>query len=213
MDQEQPRSFSRRSALKFLGLLSSSVAGRDFLVAWLSGSAAPSLGSEPLPQSQAQSDSTARKSYSLKFFKQDQFRTVEALTATIIPTDETPGAKEARVAEYIDFVVFSAAEFQPSLQKDWIAGLALLDKHSQKEFGRVFREASDEQRNKLLTEMSAPERDDSIHHEGFAFFLLAKEMTVEGFYTSKIGLIDVLDYKGMNYNESFEGCTHPEHQS
>ena len=44
------------------------------------------------------------------------------------------------------------------------------------------------------------------------FFQQLKDMTVEGFYTSKIGLIDVLDYQGMNYMADFPGCTHPEHQ-
>jgi hypothetical protein len=38
-------------------------------------------------------------------------------------------------------------------------------------------------------------------------------MTVEGFYTSKIGLIDVLDFQGLNYMADFSGCTHPEHQA
>jgi hypothetical protein len=51
-----------------------------------------------------------------------------------------------------------------------------------------------------------------LHHDGFAFFSTLKDMTVEGFYTSKIGLIDVLDYQGMNYMPDFPGCTHPEHQ-
>ena len=57
------------------------------------------------------------------FSTPDEFHTVEILTAMIIPTDDSPGAKEAQVANYIDFVVFSAAEFRPSLQKEWIDGL------------------------------------------------------------------------------------------
>ena len=58
---------------------------------------------------------------------------------------------------------------------------------------------------KLLTEMSGPERDAKSQHDGFAFFSTVKDMTVEGFYTSKIGLIDVLDYQGMNYMRRFSG--------
>jgi len=41
---------------------------------------------------------------------------------------------------------------------------------------------------------------------------LVKEMTAEGFYTSGIGLIDVLDFQGMKYRSEFPGCSHPEHQ-
>lgn len=36
----------------------------------------------------------------------------------IIPTDDEPGAKEAKVGDYIDFVVFSAQEFKPSLGRE-----------------------------------------------------------------------------------------------
>ena len=56
--------------------------------------------------------------YSPQFFDADEFRTVEILAAMIIPTDDAPGAKEAQVANYIDFVVFSAAEFEPAVAEE-----------------------------------------------------------------------------------------------
>ena len=130
----------------------------------------------------------------------------------ILPTDDQPGAKEARVADYVDFVVFSAREFEPSLQREWMDGLVFLDAESQKRLGKTFRMGSMSERVNLLTEMSLPERDSKARHEGYEFFRLVKDMTVEGFYTSRIGLIDVLDFQGMNYMSEFPGCTHPEHQ-
>jgi len=36
-------------------------------------------------------------------------------------------------------------------------------------------------------------------------------MTVRAFYTSRVGLIDVLEYKGNTYLTEFPGCAHPEH--
>jgi hypothetical protein len=105
----------------------------------------------------------------------------------IIPTDDAPGAKDAQVANYIDFVVFSAAEFEPMLQKKRIDGLSFLERESQRQFSKSFREVDEADRIKLLTDMSAPERDPKVQHEGFAFFSVVKDMTVEGFYTSKIG--------------------------
>jgi hypothetical protein len=36
---------------------------------------------------------------------------------------------------------------------------------------------------------------------------------VEGFYTSRVGLVDVLGYKGLAFLSEFPGCTHPEHQT
>ena len=207
---------SRRNALKYLGLLTANAAGREFLISWLpmqlvqgdEHRAPVTISGMHQEIQQPQPDAT----YSPQFFNADEFRTVEILAAMIIPTDDAPGAKEAQVANYIDFVVFSAAELEPMLQKKWIDGMAFLERESQRQFSKSFREVDEGDRVKLLTDMSAPERDPKAQHEGFAFFSLVKDMTVEGFYTSKIGLIDVLDYQGMNYMPDFPGCTHPEHQ-
>lgn len=207
---------SRRNALKYLGLLTANAAGREFLISWLpmqlvqgdEHRAPVTISGMHQEIQQPQPDAA----YSPQFFNADEFRIVEVLAAMIIPTDDAPGAKEAQVANYIDFVVFSAAELEPMLQKKWIDGMAFLERESQRQFSKSFREVDEGDRVKLLTDMSAPERDPKAQHEGFAFFSLVKDMTVEGFYTSKIGLIDVLDYQGMNYMPDFPGCTHPEHQ-
>ena len=207
---------SRRTALKYFGLLAASAAGREFLSSWLPGTSVQAGGGglvtiEPLAHEHAETQQAPR--YKPQFFKPDGFRTVEVLTEMILPTDAEPGAKEARVAEYIDFVVFSAGEFVPTIQREWTQGLEWLARESQSLFGKSFAMASEAERVKLLTEMSLPERDPNAHHDGYPFFRLVKEMTVEGFYTSKVGLIDVLNYQGMNYMPDFPGCTHPEHQS
>ena len=206
---------SRRNALKYLGLLTASAAGREFLASWLPmklvrGHEHRAPVAIPGMHHEIQEPDPV-VTYSPQFFSADEFRTVEILAAMIIPTDDAPGAKEAHVANYIDFVVLSAAEFEPLLQRKWIEGLAFLERESQKQFSKSFREVDEAGRIKLLTDMSAPELDPNAQHEGFAFFSVVKDMTVEGFYTSKIGLIDVLDYQGMNYMPDFPGCTHPEH--
>ena len=165
-----------------------------------------------LPGMSHSTDVEHAAAYVPQFFKPDDFKTVELLVEMILPTDDQPGAKEARVADYVDFVVFSAREFEPSLQREWMDGLVFLDAESQKRLGKTFRMGSMSERVNLLTEMSLPERDSKARHEGYEFFRLVKDMTVEGFYTSRIGLIDVLDFQGMNYMSEFPGCTHPEHQ-
>jgi|SRR6202521_1326021 len=210
------RGVSRRGALKYLGLLAANAAGRQFLASWLPSPTVHAGRRNGLVMIEGMHDSTAGAergaTYVPQFFKPDEFKTVKLLTELIIPTDDKPGAKEAQVGNYIDFVVFSAAEFAPSLQREWVDGLGLLEHESAKQFGTAFQLTSEEDRVKMLTEMGLPERDPKAHHEGYGFFLLAKEMTVEGFYTSRAGLIDVLDYQGMNYLSEFPGCTHPEHQ-
>ncbi len=206
----------RRNVLKYAALLSATAAGREFLAGWLPS--ARDLQAATAPSEAARGHGShlvhtaeQSKAYTPQFFKHDEFRTVELLTELIIPTDDTPGAKEARVADYIDFVVFSAAEHLPELQKRWTEGLSWLDQASRKSFGAPFNEISLDQREQLLTEMSLPDRDPRASHAGYSFYRLVKGMTVEGFYTSRVGLIDVLGYQGLAFLPEFPGCTHPEH--
>jgi gluconate 2-dehydrogenase gamma chain len=191
----------RRQTLRYLGVLAGTAAGRDFLAAWLP-SAAASSARAAAPQAP----------YSPQFFKPEEFKTVEILTELIIPSDNTPGAREAQVARFIDFVVFSAAEFRPEMQREWIEGLEQLDRLSRDKYARPFAEAAPHDQQALLMEISLPERQPGAEHPAFAFYGLVKEMTVDGFYSSRVGLIDVLGYKGLAVLSEFPGCTHPEHQ-
>ena len=191
----------RRQTLKYLGLLAGTAAGRDFLAAWLPSAATSSAQA-----------ATPETPYSPHFFKPEELKTVEILTELIIPSDETPGAREAQVARFIDFVVSSAAEFRPGMQSEWIDGLQQLDRLSRDRYGRPFAEAAGRDREALLTEISLPERQPGAEHPAFPFYSLVKEMTVDGFYSSRVGLIDVLGYKGLAVMSEFPGCTHPEHQ-
>jgi glucoside 3-dehydrogenase (cytochrome c) hitch-hiker subunit len=73
---------------------------------------------------------------SLKVLSASQYATLEALVEAIIPADErSPGAKEARVADYFDLVL---SEAQPSLRQEWLAGLAALDEEATSRFGKPF---------------------------------------------------------------------------
>lgn len=57
--------------------------------------------------------------YLLQFFTPSEYRLVEKLAERIIPSDDTPGAREAGVSEFIDFMVAS----DPAIQVDFRDGL------------------------------------------------------------------------------------------
>jgi len=144
------------------------------------------------------------------FFDTHQYATITELASLIIPTDETPGAREAKVNEYIDMIV---SEGSDSLKKLYRDGLKWLDKTSRSRHGKLFIQLSNQQQVELLTEISHQMRNASANLPLQAkFFKQVKEATVDGFYTSKIGL-DELGYKGNTVLDEFPGCTHPEHQS
>ncbi|HWF47795.1 MAG TPA: gluconate 2-dehydrogenase subunit 3 family protein [Bryobacteraceae bacterium] len=139
-----------------------------------------------------------------RFFDAKQFSALQAFTEVLIPTDDTPGAREAHCAHFIDFLLASADEV-PSLQKTWRDAMQTLE-----ELG--FLNADRQRQEAMIGEMSRPERDATAHHQGFPVYLLIKRENTFAYYTSRPGLIENLDYRGDSYNEVFPACTHPEHQ-
>jgi hypothetical protein len=125
---------SRRAALKVLGATA--------LLPWLS--------EEGLAEYAALQK--AKAAPRLKVLTAGQYATLEALVEAIIPADErSPGAKEARVADYIDLLL---AEAGAPLRAQWLAGLAALDAEAATRFGAPFVKLGEEQATALLTDLS-----------------------------------------------------------
>src|SRR6185437_2492025 len=78
------------------------------------------------------SPSRPQQHYTPIYCSQPQYQPIEILTDLIIPADETPGAKEAGVSEFIDFM---AAHGENELQQPMLRGLAWLDATSKKTHG------------------------------------------------------------------------------
>lgn len=119
-----------------------------------------------------------------RFFTDEEYEAVDDLTELMIPTDEhSPGAKAALVADYIDRVLAEA--FEQEERDDFRAGL------------RPYVKASPEKRDAMLKKASIQERRGRTPE--VKFFRLLKEHTIRGYYTSKIGIHDDMDYKGNVY--------------
>ncbi len=159
-----------------------------FLAAWLRaddvhdhGSATPAP-----PQPQWLSD------YQPKFFAAEDFRALESLTELLIPTDETPGAREAYCARYIDFLL-QASDGVPQTQQSWRRAIEAFR-------ATGFFTAGATRRLELLTEI-----DRNAHHPGVRGLSADQAATPFAFYTSRAGMIENLDYSGNSYNADFPG--------
>ncbi|MGH9348515.1 MAG: gluconate 2-dehydrogenase subunit 3 family protein [Vicinamibacterales bacterium] len=131
-----------------------------------------------------------------------QFATLEAFVEAIIPADErSPGAKEARVADYIDLLLSESSD-QTALQ--WMGGLAALDEEASARFGAPFSQLDIVQADALLAVISANELAPQTPVE--AFFTMTKHATIQGYYTSEIGIHQELRYKGNAFITEFVGC-------
>ena len=138
----------------------------------------------------------------LKALTAAQYATVDAFTEAIIPTDaHSPGAKAARVADYIDLLL---SESDASVKTAWTQGLTALDEASVAKFKVPFVKLSGAQVNEVLTEISANEDKPTTPVE--QFFKTTKDATIRGYYTSEIGIQKDLQYKGNQYLPEFVGC-------
>ena len=200
-DKEQ---LTRREAIKTIGVGVGVIATLPVLG---NSAGAQELASHDHSHHSAQATAPA-KAQPLKFFTEEENKTVIEMSERIIPADDhSPGAKAARVNEYIDLVV---SESPDTTKQAWREGLAAINKMSREKFRKPFADASADQQIELLKEISKNERSPQTVEE--RFFRTIKYATIDGYYTSEIGIKEELHYKGNSFLKEFTGCTHPEHQ-
>jgi gluconate 2-dehydrogenase gamma chain len=178
------------------------------------------------PQEHPQSASAASHSapYKPLFFSPEHYQMVEHIAEMIIPEDETPGARQAGVAEFIDFMVANrvpvtgsrdvrrtedAIEMGNEAQTAFLLGIDWINARCHGEFGHAFMECTPEQQNNLLEELAYKEKFKPTTEAGRQFFRMIRDYTVVGYYTTKIGL-ESLGYPGLRTSwPKMPGCTHP----
>jgi hypothetical protein len=135
--------------------------------------------------------------YVLRSLDAHQNATVVAMIDLIIPETDTPGAKGARVNEFIDLILTEWAT--PEEKKNFLDGLAGIDKKSNELYGKNFVDASAPQQEALLRSIddvamanrqrpvrhgnTVPEPD--AHMKG-TFWVVFKNITLHGYYTSQV---------------------------
>ena len=150
------------------------------------------------------------QTYTPQFFSSEDFARIERLAELIIPSDETPGAREAGAAEFIDFMVGHDTEQQQPMR----AGLAWLQEQSGRRFAQPFLELSEAQQVSLLEPLAYAKKYRAGEEVGREFFRRVKELTAMGFYTSEIGWRE-LDNPALRFYAESPACPHkndPEHR-
>src|SRR6266851_5819224 len=143
-------------------------------------------------------DSHPASGYALRTLDPHQNEMVVAMIDQIIPATETPGAKGARVNEFIDVILTEWAT--DGERENFLNGLAGVDKQSNELYGKDFVGATAEQQVTLLRamdEVAMSERREAPRHGNTVpeldaqlrgnFFRVFKGITLHGYYTSEIG--------------------------
>jgi hypothetical protein len=157
--------------------------------------------------------------YTLRTLSPHQNDTVIAMIDQIIPATDTPGAKAARVNEFIDVILTEWAN--EGERQNFLNGLADVDKQSNALFAKDLASAAPEQQLILLRSMDEAAavarshrkddrpplwepggRDTQLKDD---FFTVFKHLTLHGYYTSEIGFTQELKLRIIPGAQ--HGCT------
>jgi hypothetical protein len=198
------------------------VTRRDALKLAAVAAATPLL---PRGIAEAAAASGTAKAAAGRFFTAPEMALLDQLVELIIPADShSGGARAAGVAGYIDGRLAEYDPAIPMLKSDrerWKAGLAAVDALSRATSGKTFLETSPTEQTALLERMAKPLTEAEIPTEepeerrqpavekpettGQRFFVELKSWTARGYYTSKVGIHDEMEYKGNRAIVEFSG--------
>jgi gluconate 2-dehydrogenase gamma chain len=122
---------------------------------------------------------------------------VETIAEIIIPETHTPGAKSARVTEFIDVILADWAD--DAERQRFLDGLVEVDRRSQDLFAKEFAALSSAQQSEIVRGFDDEFMVDVVDQAGrpsdknepmfkrSSFFAMMKRLTLIGYYTSAVG--------------------------
>lgn len=128
-------------------------------------------------------------------FSKSQVRLLNEVGETIIPTTNTPGAKAAKVGQFIAVMVSDC--YDAKYQTRFMEGLAKLDTDCKGRYGKTFMQCPKNLRNDHLVELDAEQKayyksrkkDDPEH-----YFRVIKDFVIWGYFTSEIGATQAMRF-------------------
>lgn len=138
-------------------------------------------------------------------FSPEDISFLDEVGDTIIPATDTPGAKDAKIGEFMHTIVRDC--YNKTDQDIFIAGMGKLNEASKTMNGKYFLESSPEERKNLLIALDKEQKEytakkkttDPAH-----YFRMFKELTIWGYFTSEPGATKALRYVAVPGR--YEGC-------
>jgi hypothetical protein len=138
-------------------------------------------------------------------FTNDDIAFLDEVAETILPATDSPGAKEAKVGEFMTRIVKDC--YTEADQKVFVAGMQKLNDACKQKNGKVYLDCAPDQRHELLVAldkdqkdyMAAKKKDDPSH-----YFRMMKELTLWGYFTSEPGATKALRYVAIP--GKYQGC-------
>lgn len=129
------------------------------------------------------------------FFTADQIALLDEMGETILPATSTPGAKAAKIGEFMNVMVRDC--YTKRDQGIFREGMERLDEQCKKDQGKAFMECSPAERTAFFTKMDAKQKaymKNKTPEQPSHYFRMLKELTLLGFFTSEVGATKALRY-------------------
>jgi hypothetical protein len=126
---------------------------------------------------------------------------LESLVDTVLPATDTPGARAARVHVFADLALRDC--YTPAEQQVFTSGLDALAVDCATRHGRPFESCSADERHALVEALDAASYAPDSGPRG-SFVRILKDLTLLGFYTSRIGATQALAYEKVP--GGYRGC-------
>ncbi len=176
---------NRREALQRAGLVLGYAVSAPVLAGILNGcKAQPELTYKPV------------------FFNEDQAGLISEVAEIIIPRTDTPGAKDTGVPGFIDQILREC--YKKEDQDRFMAGLKAFDEGAKSSMGDSFMGLDPAKQQEYVKKVHDEAIAAKIDPKERPFILMVKELTVVGFFTSKPGATQVLQYEAVP--GAFHGC-------
>ncbi len=139
-----------------------------------------------------------------EFLTEEQGILVSQVAEVIIPKTDTPGAIEVGVPAFIDLLLKDV--YAKEEQDFFLTSLQEFDDKAKEAHGNSFIKLNAEKQAAFVKQM----HDDAIEASRTQkppkrpFILITKELTMLGFFTSKVGCEQVLQYEAVP--GSYKGC-------
>lgn len=138
-------------------------------------------------------------------WKAEDIAYLDEIADTILPTTSTPGAKAAKVGQFITVMVNDCYEEKD--QKIFREGMQKLNKAAKDKYSNDFMKLSPQQRHDLLVAVDKEAKDYAASGKADKdahYFRMMKELTLLGYFTSEIGTKQARRY--VPVPGRFEGC-------
>ena len=136
-----------------------------------------------------------------RWIRPERAAMLEALVDTILPATDTPGARQAGVHVFVDLALRDC--YTQAEQQVFLKGMEALADETQTRHARTFEACTADERHALLTPLDEKSYNPDTGPRG-SFIRILKDLTLVGFFTSKVGATETLAYEAVP--GGFKGC-------